>query len=99
MRFDRSELAIYNWGTLRQYDFNSDGIATDQVFNKTSGLGTRPVTSAFLSGGYSYFVLNSGVAAGSYVGGGESSFFFAWSPTRRRSCARSGSTSTAAGSQ
>jgi hypothetical protein len=70
------ELAIYNWGTLRQYDFNSDGITTDQVFNKTSGLGTRPVTSAFLSSGYSYFVLNSGVAAGNYVGGGESSYFF-----------------------
>jgi hypothetical protein len=70
------ELAIYNWGTLRQYDFNSDGIATDQVFNKTSGLGTKPVTSAFLSGGYSYFVLNNPVGAGSYVGGGESSYFF-----------------------
>jgi len=70
------ELAIYNWGTLRQYDFNSDGISTDQVFNKTSGLGTKPVTSAFLSGGWSYFVVSSGVAAGNYVGGGESSYFF-----------------------
>jgi len=71
------ELAIYNWGTLRQYDFNSDGIATDQVFNITSGgTGTKPVTSAFLSGGYSYFVVSSGVAAGNYVGGGESSYFF-----------------------
>jgi hypothetical protein len=71
------ELAIDNWGTLRQYDFNSDGIATDQVFNITSGgTGTKPVTSAFLSSGYTYFVLNSAVAAGSYVGGGESSYFF-----------------------
>ena len=71
------ELAIDNWGTLRQYDFNSDGIATDQVFNITSGgTGTKPVTSAFLSSGYTYFVLNSAVAAGSYAGGGESSYFF-----------------------
>jgi hypothetical protein len=71
------ELAIDNWGTLRQYDYNSDGIATDQVYNITSGgTGTKPVTSAFLSSGYTYFVLNSAVAAGNYVGGGESSYFF-----------------------
>jgi len=71
------ELAIISWGTLRQYDYNSDGIATDEVFNITSGgTGTKPVTSAFLSGAWSYFVLNNPVAAGNYVGGGESSYFF-----------------------
>ena len=70
-------LAIYNWGTLQQYDFNSDGNATDQVFNITSGgSGTKPVTSAFLSSGYSYFYLNNPVYAGSYPGNGESSYFF-----------------------
>jgi len=71
------QLAIYNWGTLRQYDYNSDGIATDQVFNITSGgTGTKPVTSAYLSSGWSYFVLSNPVGAGNYVGGGESSYFF-----------------------
>jgi len=71
------QLAIYQWGTLRQYDFNSDSIATDQVYNVTSGgLGTRAVTSAFLSGSYSFFDLNNPVYAGSYIGGGESSYFF-----------------------
>jgi hypothetical protein len=71
------QLAIYNWGTLRQYDFNSDGIATDQVFNITSGgTGTKPVTSAYLSGGWSYFVLNNPVYSGSFPGNGESSYFF-----------------------
>ena len=27
-----NQLAIASWGTLRQYDYNSDSIATDQVF-------------------------------------------------------------------
>ncbi|HEV7428715.1 MAG TPA: hypothetical protein VGQ46_20350 [Thermoanaerobaculia bacterium] len=71
------QLAIYNWGTLRQYDYNSDSIATDQVFNITSGgIGTKAVTSAFLSGSWSYFTLNDPVYSGSYPGGGESSYFF-----------------------
>jgi hypothetical protein len=71
------QLAIYQWGTLRQYDFNFDSVATDQVYNVTSGgLGTKAVTSAFLSGSYSYFDLNNPVYAGSYIGGGESSYFF-----------------------
>jgi hypothetical protein len=71
------QLAIWQWGTLQQYDFDSNGTATDQVFNITSGgTGTKAVTSAWLSGGYSYFDLNDPVAAGNYVGGGESSYFF-----------------------
>jgi hypothetical protein len=71
------QLAIAYWGTLRQYDYNSDSIATDQVFNITSGgSGSKPVSSAFLSAPWSYFVLNSRVYAGNYPGGGESSYFF-----------------------
>jgi hypothetical protein len=71
------QLAIAYWGTLRQYDYNSDSIATDQVFNITSGgSGSKAVTSAFLSGPWSYFVVSSRVYAGNYPGGGESSYFF-----------------------
>lgn len=71
-------LAIYNFGPLRQYDYNSDANATDHVFNTTSGgLGTKPVTQAWLGGdNFTYFYLNSAVYAGSYPGGGESSYFF-----------------------
>jgi hypothetical protein len=71
-------LAINQWGTLRQYDYNSDGTATDQVFNITSGgIGTKPVTAAFLTySTWSYFALSNPVYAGNYPGGGESSYFF-----------------------
>jgi len=71
-------LAIYNWGTPHQYDFNSDGIATDDVFNITSGgcACTKTVTSAFLSGGYTYFYASGRVYSGSAPGNGESSYFF-----------------------
>ena len=72
-------LAIYNWGTPIQYDFNSDSVATDHVFNITSGgcsPCTKTVTNAFLSSGYTYFYASSGVYSGSYVGGGESTYFF-----------------------
>src|SRR5687767_1870491 len=72
-----NQLAIWQWGTLQQYDFNSDGISTDQLFNITSGgTGTKAVTTAFLSGSWSYFNLSNPVYAGNYVGGGESSYFF-----------------------
>jgi hypothetical protein len=71
------ELAIDSWGTVRQYDYNSDSVATDHVFNITSGgSGTKPVTSSFLSGPWTYFVLSNPVGAGNYPGGGESSYFF-----------------------
>lgn len=71
-----SELAIYNVGPLREYDYNFDGNATDDVFNVSSGgTGTKPVTSAFVSGGFTYWALNT-VYGGSYPGGGESSYFF-----------------------
>ena len=71
------QLAINTWGTLRQYDYNSDSVATDQVYNITSGgSGTKPVTSAYFSSPWSYFVLSNPVYAGSYPGGGESSYFF-----------------------
>lgn len=71
-----TELAIYNFGPVRQYDYNFDGNATDDVFNVSSGgTGTKPVTSAFVSGGFTYWALNT-VYGGSYPGGGESSYFF-----------------------
>jgi hypothetical protein len=71
------QLAIDRWGTIRQYDYNSDSIATDHVFNIASGgTGTKPVTSAFLSYPWTYLVVGSRVYAGNYPGGGESSYFF-----------------------
>ncbi|MFL6244949.1 MAG: hypothetical protein ACJ74H_02910 [Thermoanaerobaculia bacterium] len=71
------QLAIDNWGTVRTYDYNADGITTDHVFNITSGgTGTKAVTSAFLSSPWTFFVLNNPVYAGNYPGGGESSYFF-----------------------
>lgn len=70
------QLAIERWGTPRQYDFNSDGIATDEVFNITSGgVGTKPVTAAWFAYPWTFFQL-SPVYAGNYPGGGESSYFF-----------------------
>jgi hypothetical protein len=72
-----NQLAIYQWGPLQPYDFNSDGIGTDHVFNITSGgIGTKPVTSAVVAGSFLYLTLNSNVYSGSYPGGGESSYFF-----------------------
>lgn len=71
-------LAIHNFGPLLQYDYNSDGNATDHLFNVTSGgVGTKPVTQAWLAVDYfTYFYLNNPVYAGSYPGNGESSYFF-----------------------
>ncbi|HEX8408654.1 MAG TPA: hypothetical protein VF883_07310 [Thermoanaerobaculia bacterium] len=71
------QLAIETFGAVREYDYNSDGIATDDVFNITSGgVGTKAVTSAFVWSVWTYFVLNGKVYSGSYPGGGESSYFF-----------------------
>jgi hypothetical protein len=71
------QLAIASWGTVRQYDYNSDSIATDHVYNITSGgVGSKAVTSAYLSAPWSYFVLSGRVYAGSFPGDGESSYFF-----------------------
>jgi hypothetical protein len=62
---------------VREYDYNGDGIATDDVFNITSGgVGTKAVTSAPVWAPWTYFVLSSRVYAGSSPGGGESSYFF-----------------------
>ncbi len=73
-------LAVYDWGTPHQYDFNSDGIATDHVFNITSGgcsPCTKTITSAFLvSGIWTYFYASGAVYAGSFPGNGESTYFF-----------------------
>ena len=73
-----SRLAIYSWGTPRQYDYNSDGIATDHVFNITSGgcACDKTVTAAYLSGAWTYFDLSNPVYSGSFPGDGESSYFF-----------------------
>lgn len=70
-------LAISTWGAVREYDYNSDGIATDDVFNITSGgTGTRAVTAAWVSAPWTYFYLSTAVYSGNYPGGGESSYFF-----------------------
>ncbi|HYR29587.1 MAG TPA: hypothetical protein VEU30_14045 [Thermoanaerobaculia bacterium] len=71
-----SRLAIYNFGPVWNYDYNADFNFSDHVFNSTSGLGTKPVTASYLSGGWTYFDLSNPVYAGSYPGGGESSYFF-----------------------
>ncbi|HYO75366.1 MAG TPA: hypothetical protein VE010_02790 [Thermoanaerobaculia bacterium] len=72
-----SYVAIQSWGAIREYDYNSDGLATDDVFNITSGgIGTKAVTASFLNSGWTYFQFGGQVAAGSYPGGGESSYFF-----------------------
>jgi hypothetical protein len=71
------QLAIQSFGAVLTYDYNGNGIVTDDVFNVTSGgVGTKPVTTAFLTSPWSYFVLNNRVYAGNYPGGGESSYFF-----------------------
>lgn len=71
------QLAIAYWGTPLSYDYNFNGIANDDVFNITSGgTGSKAVTSAFLTAPWTYFVLSSPVYAGSFPGGGESSYFF-----------------------
>jgi hypothetical protein len=70
------QLAIDRWGAIRQYDFNGDGIGTDEVFNITSGgTGTKAVTASWFSSPWTFFQLNP-VYAGNYPGGGESSYFF-----------------------
>ncbi|HKR62629.1 MAG TPA: hypothetical protein VJZ00_02765 [Thermoanaerobaculia bacterium] len=71
------QVAISNMGPVRQYDYNYDSVATDHVFNVTSGgIGTKPVTAAYTFFGWTYFDFNSPVYAGSYPGGGESSYFY-----------------------
>lgn len=71
------ELAISYFGPMRNYDYNFDANANDHVFNVTSGgVGSKPVTSSFINGVWTHFRLNSPVYAGSYPGGGESSYFF-----------------------
>jgi hypothetical protein len=72
-----TQVAIYNWGPLRQYDYNFDSVATDQVFVTTVGaVGTVDLASSYLFSGWSYFNFSSPVYAGSYPGGGQSSYFF-----------------------
>jgi hypothetical protein len=71
------QLAVNTWGPVLTYDYNSNGIVTDDVYNVTSGgLGSRAVTSAYVSAPWTYFVLSTPVFSGSYPGGGESSYFF-----------------------
>lgn len=64
-------LAINTWGPILSYDYNGNGIATDDVFNITSGgTGTKAVTTAWVAAPWTYFALSNPV----YVG--ESSYFF-----------------------
>ena len=70
-------LAVNTWGAVREYDYNSNGIATDDVFNITSGgLGTKAVTAAWVTAPWTYFYLSNPVYSGSFPGDGESSYFF-----------------------
>jgi hypothetical protein len=72
-----SGMSISNWGPVLSYDYNFDASATDQVFQITSGgIGTKGLASAYVFWGVSFFNLSSPVYAGSYPGGGESSYFF-----------------------
>jgi hypothetical protein len=66
------------------FDYNSDGIAGDQVFVVTSGgLGSVGVASATQSGSDVTFTFaGGGVCAGSSPGTGDSSFFFGLVSTR-----------------
>ena len=65
------QLAISDWGYVPQFDYNSDGLATDEVFVITSGgAGTKAPNAAFLSAPWSFFTFNDPV----YVG--SSSYFF-----------------------
>ncbi len=70
------EIAMSSFGPVLQYDYNFDGTATDQVFYSTSGLGSKGISSSFVFWGWTYFVFSSPIEAGSYPGGGESSYFF-----------------------
>jgi hypothetical protein len=71
------QVAVYNWGPLKQYDYNFDSNATDQVFVVTSGgAGTIGLASSYLFFGWSYFNFSSPVYAGSFPGDGDSSYFF-----------------------
>jgi hypothetical protein len=70
-------MAVESWGAIREYDYDSNGVATDDVYNVTSGgLGSKAVTGAFLNLHWTFFELDNPVYAGSYPGGGESSYFF-----------------------
>ena len=82
------QVAIYNTGTPLMFDYNFNGVATDQVYNITSGgLGTKGLSAAFLSGGWTYLNMSSPVYGGSFPGDGESSYFFGfasnYAPTLR----------------
>jgi hypothetical protein len=71
------QVAIPNLGPVRQYDYNFDSVATDQVFVITSGaVGTKGLASAYVFFAWSYFNFSSPIYSGSYPGGGESSYFF-----------------------
>ncbi|HEY4642989.1 MAG TPA: hypothetical protein VIG78_06095 [Gemmatimonadaceae bacterium] len=71
------EIAIYNTSTPLMFNYNFDAVSTDQVYVITSGgLGTKGLSSSFLSGGYSYFVTSSPIYGGNFPGDGETSYFF-----------------------
>src|SRR5688572_16861359 len=53
-------LAVDRWGAVRQYDYNGDGNATDEVFNITSGgVGTKAVTAAWFASPWTFFQLSN----------------------------------------
>ena len=70
------QMAVYNFGPVLQFDYNSDAVATDHVFYSTSGLGSKGIASSYAFFGWTYFNFTSPIYAGNYVGGGESSYFY-----------------------
>jgi hypothetical protein len=70
------QIAIGSTGPVLQYDYNFDANATDHVWYSTSGLGSKGVSSVFTFWGWNYFSFTSPIYSGSYIGGGESSYFF-----------------------
>jgi len=72
-----SDMSISNWGPVLQYDYNFDGDATDHVFQITSGgLGNKSLASVSQFWGITFFNMAEPIYAGSYPGGGDSSYFF-----------------------
>ena len=71
-----SGMSISNFGPIATLDYNFDWLG-EQVFNISSGgLGTKGVGTSYYFWGTTYFNLTEPVYAGSYPGGGESSYFF-----------------------
>ncbi|HET7434649.1 MAG TPA: hypothetical protein VFN10_08060 [Thermoanaerobaculia bacterium] len=66
----------FNFGPVSSLDYNHDFNYTDQVFVITSGgIGNVAPSSVFTFWGSTFIDFASGIYAGSYPGGGDSSYF------------------------